>query len=849
MQTLRSYGPTDDPGITDGDTGFRGVNTYDSAENLQPGEVQEAVNVDFTSQDAVTRGGLVCLPELGNAPFDFEWTSRTSAADSSWSSICYGNGLFVAVNSSLVANGVMTSPDGFTWTARAAAGVSAWSGVCFGNGQFVAVANAAAGGVYAMTSEDGITWTARTLEALQWNCVAYGNGKYVALADPGSPTPTRQVATSTNGITWVVNNSAEANQWSDIIYGNSLFVATSFSGTHKIMTSPDGVTWTARTTPVGVALTGVAYGNGRYVAVSFSVSTLTSTDGVTWTEQTVAFSKRSGIAYGGGYFATVGTDSDSPYTSISPNGVNWTIIPSAASNNWSAITYGGGIFVSVSTTGTGNRVMTIPVINVFASGVYSDPDEVTNPWIVLVGATQAGFFSFGQTSRYVSYPAGYTVSQQSTVVQANNLLFIFSGPDQVPIQWNGDWNGAFIVCPASTLGVGYEDIPWSNQATYTQNRLWVPNGKDTLSASQALDFKNFNVLAGSFNLNYGASDYIVCSYPFGNNGLVVFKNRSSFLLQNIEGTLTDVTSTEITRQLGIIGINAVTAVGPDLVYMTSDRNITSIRLNIQNATQAVTVPISQKINPIMRRVNWTYGYKVSMGYWNNLLFVALPLDNATACNTIIVYNFITNSWYGEWNFADSIGVRIQGFVTANYLGQVRMHAITEDGRIFVVNEGQNDISGATVAEIETSLTTRAYVMNNENRFNRRMFADLSTNRPNFSIRAYVDGVNEYSDILTNQTYLRSQSWRFPAPSYQMDNSDDDFNQAFRKDYATGPDSIQSGSGFLPEATQDYRIPLIFRRGGRLVWYRVQNTTGLISVNSIGGEARPGLRNNLTEVGT
>ena len=40
------------------------------------------------------------------------WTTRTSAADNNWRSVCYGNGLFVAVAYTGTGNRVMTSPDG-----------------------------------------------------------------------------------------------------------------------------------------------------------------------------------------------------------------------------------------------------------------------------------------------------------------------------------------------------------------------------------------------------------------------------------------------------------------------------------------------------------------------------------------------------------------------------------------------------------------------------------------------------------------------------------------------------------------------------------------------------------------
>ena len=57
------------------------------------------------------------------------WASQTSAADNNWSSVTYGNGLFVAVSHTGVDDRVMTSPDGFTWTSRISAADNAWRSV------------------------------------------------------------------------------------------------------------------------------------------------------------------------------------------------------------------------------------------------------------------------------------------------------------------------------------------------------------------------------------------------------------------------------------------------------------------------------------------------------------------------------------------------------------------------------------------------------------------------------------------------------------------------------------------------------------------------------------------------
>jgi len=481
-----------------------------------------------------------------------------------------------------------------------------------------------------------------------------------------------------------------------------------------------------------------------------------------------------------------------------------------------------------------------------ASAVYSDPNNIGETWIMLLAYDKVGFYANGRTSKTISL-GSYTVTEQSTIVQANNYVYIFRGPDATPLYWDGNWNGTFALVPDTTLPDSFESIPNSNQATYYQNRLWVVKGKDGLAASDVLEFTDYDPLANEFNLNTGNSDYIVATYPFGQNSLVAFKNKSILLLQNVEGSLSDVTVTEITRQVGVVGINGVTSIGPDLAYV-SNRNINLLTLtSTNNALQHKILPLSTRIRKIMDRVNWEVGYKISLGYWNNKLYVALPLDNSLVCNAVVVYNFTTEQWYGEWAFSDTLNMCIQGWQVVDYLGLQRMHAITEDGRIFVTDEGQNDISGATVAEISTQLVTRAYDTDNLNHFQRRIYLDVATNRPKFSAAAFTEGASEESTLLTDQTYSRSETWKFADSAYDLTNANDDYNRAYRKDYSTGPDSVQPGTGFEPEMVQEFRLPLITRRQGRLSWIEVTNTQGFISVMSLGYETRAGQRANLVQV--
>jgi hypothetical protein len=73
------------------------------------------------------------------SPDGITWTIRTSAADNSWFSVTYGDGLFVAVAWSGQGNRVMTSLDGITWKIGISAANNSWRSVTYGNGIFVAV--------------------------------------------------------------------------------------------------------------------------------------------------------------------------------------------------------------------------------------------------------------------------------------------------------------------------------------------------------------------------------------------------------------------------------------------------------------------------------------------------------------------------------------------------------------------------------------------------------------------------------------------------------------------------------------------------------------------------------------
>jgi hypothetical protein len=62
----------------------------------------------------------------------------------------------------------------------------------------------------------------------------------------------------------------------------------------------------------------------------------------------------------------------------SPDGITWTSRTAAASNDWAGVVFGGGKYASVSTTGTGNRAMTMSPTVFFGGSTDNNHGTVTS---------------------------------------------------------------------------------------------------------------------------------------------------------------------------------------------------------------------------------------------------------------------------------------------------------------------------------------------------------------------------------------------------------------------------------------------------------------------------------------
>lgn len=262
-------------------------------------------------------------------------TIITMPSSSSWNSITYGNGKFVAISKNSV--NVAYSENSITWQASTLPMQADWQSITYGNDKFVAIAYGSNNAAY---SEDGITWYESTLPSSRpWNSTAYGNGKFIAMSSGN------EAAYSEDGTTWHKLTLPQGD-WCSVTHGNGKFVAISSYST-KAIYSEDGITWQASTLPKSLPWQHITYGNGKFVVVAIAASSAAySEDGIIWHESNMpSVLALHSVAYGNGKF--VAADYTTNKVVCSTNGITWNAYTLPSSADWESIAYGDGKFVAV----------------------------------------------------------------------------------------------------------------------------------------------------------------------------------------------------------------------------------------------------------------------------------------------------------------------------------------------------------------------------------------------------------------------------------------------------------------------------------------------------------------------
>jgi hypothetical protein len=262
-----------------------------------------------------------------------------------------------------------------------------------------------------------------------------------------------------------------------------------------------------------------------------------------------------------------------------------------------------------------------------------------------------------------------------------------------PLWWDGS-TSAFLRADAGVPaeGVTYKRLRSCGWATYIGNRLWIPDGRDTVAISDVLDPDLYDPFFQSFRANQGSNDYLVAIHPWVEGQALVFMRNSIWLANltdtsNATGDTFTVDSavsrlTLLTDEIGCVARRSIQTAG-QFVFFLSDAGVYRLDTQLDLKLRANTQPLSDPIADQLDEINTDYAHLAVGRWWNNRYYLAVPVgENATTNNTLFLWNALNQ----QWESRDTYAINLDELLVAAYSSQRRLFAASRAGTLFLLDE-------------------------------------------------------------------------------------------------------------------------------------------------------------------
>ena len=273
-----------------------------------------------------------------------------------------------------------------------------------------------------------------------------------------------------------------------------------------------------------------------------------------------------------------------------------------------------------------------------------DPDRTTSYMVAASGTDVIASLSNETTWRFLNAASQLTAGKDTEFVQANDLLFVLNGFDNTSF-WTGSTFQTADVYPSSppsaTTGAWLRNYLFLGGATTETDWVYFSNNLDPLTFDASDIIK----------INTGDGQAIQRLIPYRLNELIVYKERSIFVL-DIEGaTLSGWTVQPISKVIGTPAPRSVVSLGNDQWFLSSEP--VAIRSLQRTEFDKILVDIvSKPIQDIFEGTN-TFGFSLNKTHmskacailFDNKYIIAIPTGTSTVNNTVLVFDFLTGGWY------------------------------------------------------------------------------------------------------------------------------------------------------------------------------------------------------------
>lgn len=248
---------------------------------------------------------------------------------------------------------------------------------------------------------------------------------------------------------------------------------------------------------------------------------------------------------------------------------------------------------------------------------------------------------------------GYTPTTDASVEMAQGVNAVLLSDGTLNMR---SWDGTSFTDLGNTAATTTSDPPvGATILCWHAGRMFasgIASKDDTIYASFLLQFgsSKWDHTNFSFRVGGGDGDPIRALASLQNFNLAVLKENSVYLVNcdPSQTTAANWTVQKVASGLGCVGKRAWCAWGNDLFFMSRDGLRSLQRMQAAAGQYDVSAPLSEPMQPYIDRINWSHANLICAKAYKSLLLFAVPLDSATTCDTVLVFNARLQRWIGLW---------------------------------------------------------------------------------------------------------------------------------------------------------------------------------------------------------
>jgi hypothetical protein len=306
-----------------------------------------------------------------------------------------------------------------------------------------------------------------------------------------------------------------------------------------------------------------------------------------------------------------------------------------------------------------------------------------------------------------------------------------------PIYWDGGI-GQFVRATAGVpagLPATYRTMRSAGWASYINNRLILPDGRDQVVISDIGDPDTYDPFWNSFRLGQGGDDYIVAVHPWVDSSALIFMRKSIWIARIAQSSGGDyamdstVSSVEIlTDEIGCSARNTIVTAG-NFVFFLSDAGVYRLDSRLDLKLRGDTMPLSEPVADLFEAIDQTKVQRAFAVWHNNRYVIALPTTAGgdDTNNLVVAFNSLNNAW----EYRDTYGIGVDQILVSTYDSERRVFNSRRVGKLWLLEENEDGTDdNATSGLSGTSVTGRI----KSRRFN---FGELTSKR---FLRSVADAV-------------------------------------------------------------------------------------------------------------